>query len=88
LKRTVKVEIFGQDYTLRSEADDEHIQRVAELVDQKMREASLSTNSKNVLNIAILAALHIADEFIRTREERERAEVKARELTQLIDSSL
>lgn len=88
MKRSIKVDIFGQDYILKSEADDGHILRVAEIVDQKMKEVSLTTNTKNVVNIAILAAINIADDYLRIKDERERAEVKARELAQLIDTSI
>lgn len=88
MKRSVKVDIFGHDYVLKSDSDDNHIQRVADLVDEKMKEVSASTNSKTVLNIAILAALNIADEYLKIKDERGLAEAKARELAQLIDSNL
>lgn len=86
MKRSVKVDIFGHDYILKSDADDNHIQRVAEFVDRKMKEVSTSSNSQTVLNIAILAALNIADEYLKIKDERELAEIKARELAQLIDT--
>lgn len=88
MKRSVKVDIFGHDYVLKSDSDDNHIQRVADLVDEKMKEVSATTNSKTVLNIAILAALNIADEYLKVKDEREQAKAKARELAQLIDSNL
>ena len=87
MKHSVKVDIFGHDYVLKAEAEDGHIQRVAELVDQKMKEVSLSTSSQNVSNIAILAALNIAEEYLKIKDERAQAEVKARELAELIDVS-
>lgn len=82
------MDIFGQDYTLKSEAEDGHIQRVADLVDRKMREVSMSTNSKNTVNIAILAALNMADEYLRIKDDRDRAAAKTRDLMQLVDGSL
>lgn len=88
MKRSVKVDIFGNDYILKADTDDRHIQKVADLVDQRMREVSLSTNSKSTINIAILAALNIADEYLKIKDEKDKAETKARELTQLIDASL
>lgn len=88
MKRSVKVDIFGHDYILKSEAEEEHIHRVAGLVDRKMKEISINANSKSVLNIAILAAINIADEYLNIKDERERAEAKAKELTQFIDSKI
>ena len=86
MKRSVKVDIFGHDYILKSDSNDNHIQRVADLVDQKMKEVSASTNTQTVLNIAILAALNIADEYLKIKDERELAEAKAIKLAQLIDT--
>lgn len=88
MKHSVRVDIFGHDYILKADNDDAHIKRVADLVDKKMKEVSLSANSRNVSNIAILAALNIAEEFLRIKDERDRAEKKARDLTRLIDSNL
>lgn len=88
MKQSLKVDIFGNDYILKADTDDIRIQKVAEFVDKKMREVSLSTNSKNTTNIAILAALNIADEYLRIKDERDKAETKTRELAQLIDASI
>lgn len=88
MKRSVKVEIFGHEYILKSDNDDSYIQKVADFVDGKMKEVSVSTNSKSVTNIAILAALNIADEYIQIKEERERVEAKARDLSRLLDTTM
>ena len=88
MKRSVKVEIFGHEYILKADNEDSHIQRVADFVDGKMKEVSVSTNSKSVTNIAILAALNIADEYLQIKEEREQVEAKARDLSRLLDISL
>ena len=38
MKRMVDVKILGQTFTVASEERDEHLRRVAQLVDKKMRE--------------------------------------------------
>src|SRR6266513_5461286 len=60
---TVRVEIYNQTYNIRSDGDTEYISRLAEYVDGKMREISSGTLTVDSLKVAILAALHIADEF-------------------------
>jgi len=60
-----QVEIFGQSYALRADADEQHVRRVAEFVDQKMREVAAASRSVSTLQIAVLAALDIASEFLR-----------------------
>lgn len=62
-EQTVRVEIYNQTYSIRSDGDNEYIQRLAEYVDRKMREISSGTFTVDSLKVAILAALHIADEF-------------------------
>ncbi len=59
-----QVEIFGQTYSLRAEADADHVKRVAELVDRKMREVATAARSVSTLQIAVLAAMDLASEFL------------------------
>ncbi len=65
----LKINIFGTEYPIRSgpETETEYIMRVAEYVDQKMREVDQSTGAKSSLKVAILAALNIADELFQAR---------------------
>ena len=62
-EQTVRVEIYNQTYSIRSDGDNEYIMDLAEYVDLKMREISSGTFTVDSLKVAILAALHIADEF-------------------------
>lgn len=75
----VQVEIFGQSYNLRGEADPSYITELAEYVDGKMREVSSASTTVDSLKIAILAALNIADETRRQLKDRELREVEANE---------
>jgi cell division protein ZapA len=65
------VEIYNQTYNIRSDGDNEYILRLAEYVDGKMREISSGTLTVDSLKVAILAALHIADEFHRLKSDHE-----------------
>lgn len=62
-EQTIRVEIYNQTYSIRSDGDNEYIHDLAEYVDSKMREISSGTLTVDSLKVAILAALHIADEF-------------------------
>src|SRR5438876_9615530 len=62
-EQTIRVEIYNQTYSIRSDGDNEYILDLAEYVDGKMREISSGTLTVDSLKVAILAALHIADEF-------------------------
>jgi len=67
----LKVNIFGTEYPVRGTTDPEYILRVAQYVDRKMREVDQAAAGRPVLKVAILAALNIADELFREREQRE-----------------
>ncbi|MFH4385205.1 cell division protein ZapA, partial [Acinetobacter baumannii] len=61
-EQTIRVEIYNQTYSIRSDGDNNYILKLAEYVDSKMREISSGTFTVDSLKVAILAALHIADE--------------------------
>jgi cell division protein ZapA len=71
LKKRFEVRILGQELSVMSDAGDEHVADVFRYVTEKVEEAGKVTGSKNALNIAILAALNIADEYLRIRVVKE-----------------
>jgi len=62
----VVVEIYDQIYQL-SGTEPEHIERLAALVDAKMRAVSASGATVDSLRVAVLAALNFADELVELR---------------------
>jgi cell division protein ZapA (FtsZ GTPase activity inhibitor) len=98
-KTQMEVTIFGQTLKLRGDADPEMTVKLAEFVDQKMRDAVPSTMSlSNVLyneriaRVAILAALNIAEELFQLRAEKENEknliEEKASAMLSLLEKEL
>jgi cell division protein ZapA len=71
MSSVITVEIAGQRYPIRSGLDERYVTELAAYVDQKMRAASDSAPASDMLGLAVLVALNIADEFFRERE-RER----------------
>jgi cell division protein ZapA len=67
--RVIPVEINGQRYPIRSTLDPEYVARLASFVDEKMRAAADSTPTGDSLRLAVLAALNIADELFRCRDQ-------------------
>ncbi len=66
-KTVVKVEILGDEYSIRSDATPEHTRAVAEHVDRVIRETMRSGNIVETHKGAILAALSITDELFQAR---------------------
>jgi cell division protein ZapA len=71
---TIRVEIYNQIYNIRSDGDSEYVTQLAEFVDHRMREISSGTLTVDSLKVAILAALHIADELHRLKRLHEQAD--------------
>ena len=68
--RVVHVEIQGQRYPVRSDLDSGYVARLATYVDEKMRLSARETTAADSMRIAVIAALKIADELFRARDER------------------
>jgi len=62
----VVVEIYDQIYQLRG-VEQDHIERLASMVDSKMRAVSAHGATVDSLRVAVLAALNLADELLALR---------------------
>ncbi|MEM7183487.1 MAG: cell division protein ZapA [Spirochaetota bacterium] len=65
----VTLKIFESDYTISGEMEDEYIRKLANCIDEKMREFSRILPRASERHLAVLAALNIADELFQTKEE-------------------
>jgi cell division protein ZapA len=73
---SIKVEIYDQVYPIQGDLDEEYIRKIAAYVDEKMRLIADVARTVDSQKVAVLAALAIADELHRLREERgEREEI-------------
>lgn len=67
MKKRFDVIILGQELSVLSDSGDKHVADVVKYVSDMVNETVRATGSKNVLQIAILAALNIADEHMRMK---------------------
>ena len=90
--RVVSVEIHGQQYPIRSGLDPAYVAELAAYVDEKIRLASRESPAGDTLKVAVLAALNIADEFFRERNDERRLNStiasRASELERMLDLAL
>jgi cell division protein ZapA len=59
----VKIEIYGQQYNVRADENEDQLKELAAFVDMKMREVAEATHTVDSVRVAVLAALNIADEL-------------------------
>ncbi|MFV0387210.1 MAG: cell division protein ZapA [Pyrinomonadaceae bacterium] len=90
--KSIRVEIYNQTYNIRSDGDNEYIRNLASFVDQRMRDISSGTLTVDSLKVAILAALHIADEYFRLKGDQEMMDAqiatRSAECAELLDRFL
>lgn len=91
-ERLVEIKVFGQVYTVKTDAQEDHIQKVAQYVNEKMDEVTKNTKSVSSLNVAILTALNIADDLIIEKAKRlallEEVERKSKDLVEKINMNI
>lgn len=89
MKKPIEIKIMGQKFMVRSDSGEDYVNRVAQFVDEKMAEVLKGSKSVASLNVAILGAMNIADEFMKYKNEKEnklqQAEKKIKDIIELID---
>jgi cell division protein ZapA len=91
-ERLVEIKVFGQTYTVKTDAEEDYIQEVAKYVNEKMEEVLKKTKSVSTVNVAILTALNIADDLLREKEKRtallREVGAKSKDLVEKIDMKI
>lgn len=70
MSEPVKVEIFGQTYSIRGELDENYVHKLAKYVDEKMHAIAVGGATVDTQKVAVLAALAIADELHTVQKDR------------------
>jgi cell division protein ZapA len=86
-QRTVEIEIYDQKYSLvlKTPVEEAEVRRLADEIDTRMREIAAGANTADSLKVAILTALHLAQDYgeLKSKYDR-RAEECIRALDQLL----
>ena len=69
---SVRVKIYDRDYTLRTQGDPERLRSVCADLDKRMREIAASSGAVDTFKVAVLAAISLADDLQRCRDELHR----------------
>lgn len=84
MAQPVRITIRNQDYLLQGDGREEHILRLAQYVNDKLKEVEESTEGLSEKMAAILVALNIAGDYLQLIEERDELLSKIRERTQAL----
>ena len=88
MKQELTIHIAGQSLTIRSDEDEAYVARLSSLVDSKIREISRGQPGITTLNLALMAALTMADEALKSRLAQEEVEQTLERLSVRIESEL
>ena len=90
--QAIEVTIFGRTYYLRGDASVDEVKKITDYVNNQMEEIAGKTRDGNPQNVAILAALNIAQEYFHLKEEmesfRHKVAQKTKNIVELIDVRL
>ena len=83
MENRIDVNIAGYALTVRTDRSEEHMTRLAETLNGRVREIQKQGGTANYLNVIMLAAMELADEVLtfeeRFREVKEQVEALRRE---------
>lgn len=90
--RRVNINVFNNDYLIKTDAEEDYVKEIALYLEQKVKEVSKDDLTLVVPRPFLLATLKITDDFFRLKKEFEdyksRADEKSNELVELLDKSL
>jgi len=91
LKKRYNIKILGQELSVLSDAEDEQVASVVQLVNEKMEEVLQDRDGLKTSDVAILAALNITEDFLKLKEVynevRNQLEHRSEKLIQLIEDA-
>ena len=88
MKKAAELNINGHRLVVKSEEGEEYRRAVEGYLNNKIEEVKKNTRAVSTLDLALLAALNITGEVIKSKEILERLEVKTEELTELIGKKI
>ncbi len=86
------VNIAGYALTVATDRSAEHMERLSELLNERVREVQKTGGTANYLHVIMLAAMKLGDEILELREklekEKRRFEEKSQDLLAVLDEAL
>ena len=91
-RKSVRVTIFNQTYTLAATGEPGEVEALAQAVDELMTEIAQRAGNIDANRVAVLACLHLADRLRSMEREllalKSRVDHKARQFSLLLDQAI
>ncbi len=76
MAKTIDVEIYGQRYTIKGEADADYMKQVAQYVDEQMQALARGMQTATLSKLAVLTALNIAHQLLQAQQRLKHGEAE------------
>ena len=86
--KQIKVRIYDQEYIIKSEENADQLNRIADFVNDKLKEIQDNTEGLSEKKMAILVALNIASEYFQAVKERDDLLVNIRQRTEALVNNI
>jgi cell division protein ZapA len=68
-KNIIKVKIFGSEYTLKTDADENYVKEISEHINKVMAGVAAKNSNLPALKISVLSLIEIVDELLRIKSQ-------------------
>lgn len=91
MKKRYDIKILGQELAVTSDTEDDQVANVVRFVNDKMEEIVRSRDGLRTLDVAILAALNISEDYLKLKGVNQdlcdQLELRSEKLIQLIENA-
>jgi len=89
LDKPIKIKILDNEYLIKGKGNDiDNVYRIADYVNEKLKETDENSNGLSEKKAAILTALNIAGEYFQALKERDELQKKIQEKTKSLVLSI
>lgn len=74
--KEVNINIFGRNFFIRSDEDEEYTQKIASYLSSEMKDIAKHSGAEKYEKIAVIAALNITDKYFKEKEKNNVIEEK------------
>ena len=70
-KKSVTVHIKGQEYTIRTDSDEDHVKAVAGVVNERLDFLGRKSQTLSTVNLMVLTLMNVTGEYLQLKLELE-----------------
>jgi cell division protein ZapA len=68
-KKSVTVTIKGQEYTIRTDSDEDHVKAVASVVNERLDFLGRKSQTISTVNLMVLTLMNVASDYLQLQLE-------------------